>query len=112
MRLGVGEQKGMRCRPKKEVCGQETLQSLIALIREEREARKTGQTERKCIDQDIFDQLKALHERNKEVGELYADIKKMIAFWKKYGKPFIGFISVIGGAAIVVFKLWRLIFPK
>ena len=69
------------------------------------EARKDGQAEREEIDGKIFRQLRAIAERNAGLDDLYKDIKKMMAFWKKYLKPVVWFITFIGGAAVIVFKL-------
>ena len=69
------------------------------------EARKDGQTEREETDGKIFRQLEAINRRNAGLDDLYKDIKKMMAFWKKYLKPVVWFITFVGGAAVIVFKL-------
>lgn len=74
--------------------------------------RIAGQEERKKIDDKIFKHLQDITDRNSKLDGLYEDVQKGINLWKKYGKPLVWFVSFIGGAAIVVFKLWRLFIPK
>ena len=73
--------------------------------------RKAGQEERKKIDAEIFNHLKALS-RNAGLDDLYKDIKSMMIVWKKYGKPLVWIISFVGGAVLIVINIFKMFVHK
>jgi len=71
--------------------------------------RLEGQRARKAETEQIFKELNAISERNKKLNGLYDDIQRSMNLWKKYGKPVVWFITFVGGAALVAWRIYEII---